>query len=140
MAHILPTTLRRRLAQPAEAAGTECSHSRDDVDKTREPLCGGTSPEATRRAGADIPISLAPCWFDGPMSASAQGSEARSSSHYLFRMSREDKQRLKRRAAAAGMTIQAYLEHTALGYDHPQSRPPGRPRKQEIQEELNLSA
>lgn len=75
------------------------------------------------------------------MSTSTQGSEARTSSHYLFRMSRENKERLKRRAAAAGMTIQAYLEYTALGYDEPLSRPPGRPRKhQEIQEELDISA
>lgn len=90
---------------------------------------------------ADIAISTPFCWFDGPMSASSHGSEVRTSSHYLFRMSREDKQRLKQRAAAADMTIQAYLEHTALGYDEPQSRPPGRPRKRhEIQEELDISA
>lgn len=75
------------------------------------------------------------------MSTSPQGSAARASSHYLFRMSREDKQRLKHRAAAAGMTIQGYLEHTALGYEHPIERVPGRPRKaQEIQEELDISA
>ena len=75
------------------------------------------------------------------MSTSTQEGTGRTSSHYLFRMSREDKQRLKHRAAAAGMTIQAYLEHIVLGYDEPQTRPVGRPRKQqELQEELDISA
>ena len=75
------------------------------------------------------------------MPTQVQGTEAQKPSHYLFRMSRSDKERLKRRAAAAGMTIQAYLEHTALGYDRPVSRPPGRPREQhEIQEPFELSA
>ena len=75
------------------------------------------------------------------MPTQVQGTEAQRSSHYLFRMSRSDKERLKRRAAAAGMTIQAYLEYTALGYEHPVERAPGRPRKQrETQEELDISA
>jgi hypothetical protein len=80
--------------------------------------------------------------FDCLMSTThVQGSEAQKPSHYLFRMSRSDKERLKRRAAAEGMTIQAYLEHTALGYERPLSRPPGRPRQhEEIQEPFDLSA
>jgi len=88
---------------------------------------------------ADIKISSAYYWFDVLMTTQVQGSEAQKPSHYLFRMNRSDKERLKRRAAAAGMTIQAYLEHTALGYEKPVSRPPGRPR-QNTQEPFDLSA
>ncbi len=67
-----------------------------------------------------------------------QGS---SQTGYLFRMSRADKLRLKHRAAAAGMTVQGYLEHKALGYDQPIARSSGRPRKsREIQEPLDLRA
>lgn len=57
-------------------------------------------------------------------------------------MSYEDKQRLKKRAEDAGMTVQGYLEHVALGYEPAPPRRPGpRPRSpREIQEELNISA
>lgn len=72
--------------------------------------------------------------------AAVHRSEARES-HYLFRMSKADKVRLKQRALEAGMSIQAYLEYTALGYERPVERTPGRPRKQlEVQEELDISA
>lgn len=94
------------------------------------------------RHAADIRNMPVWGWFDGSMSVSAavHRSEARES-HYLFRMSKADKARLKQRAFEAGMSIQAYLEHTALGYERPIERPSGRPRKpQEIQEELDISA
>ena len=94
------------------------------------------------RHAADIRNQTALGWFDSPMSvpAAVHRSEARES-HYLFRMSKADKARLKQRAFEAGMSIQAYLEHTALGYERPIERPSGRPRKpQEIQEELDISA
>lgn len=95
----------------------------------------------TRRRG-DIRNLAAECWFDIRMSvpATVHRSEARES-HYLFRMSKADKARLKRLATEAGMSIQAYLEYTALGYERPIERAPGRPRKQqEIQGELDISA
>ena len=38
------------------------------------------------------------------------------------------------------MSIQAYLEYTALGYEHPVERASGRPRKPGAQEELDISA
>ena len=99
-------------------------------------MSGGRHAEA-----ADIKISAAIYWFDVLMPTKVQGSEAQKPSHYLFRMSRSDKERLKRRAAAAGMSIQAYLECTALGYETPVSRPPGRPRQHEAtQEPFDLSA
>ena len=94
------------------------------------------------RHTADIRNRLADDWFDGHMSvpAAVHRSEARES-HYLFRMSKTDKARLKQRAFEAGMSIQAYLEHTALGYERPIERSSGRPRKQhESQEELDISA
>lgn len=56
---------------------------------------------------------------------------------YLFRMSRADKQRLKTMASEAGLSIQAYLEYKALGYENPIERPSGRPRRHE--EELPLT-
>ena len=108
------------------------------------PMTSGTSNAsgaddtqvALRHADAtDIRISAARHWFDWLMTD--QGAQT----GYLFRMSREDKLRLKHRAAAAGMTVQGYLEHTALGYPEPIARPSGRPRKaREIQEPFDLSA
>ncbi|WP_344812856.1 plasmid mobilization protein [Microlunatus aurantiacus] len=57
-------------------------------------------------------------------------------------MSHEDKRRLKKRAEEAGMTVQGYLEHVALGYDPAPPRRPGPvpQRRREVQEELDISA
>ena len=49
----------------------------------------------------------------------------------LFRVSREQKQQLKRDAAALGITVQALLERRALGITDAAPRRPGRePRPQ----------
>ncbi|GAA3707277.1 hypothetical protein GCM10022204_26470 [Microlunatus aurantiacus] len=82
-------------------------------------------------------------WFDWLMSVAAD--ERRSSERatsYPFRMSHEDKRRLKKRAEEAGMTVQGYLEHVALGYDPAPPRRPGPvpQRRREVQEELDISA
>lgn len=57
----------------------------------------------------------------------------------IFRTSPEVRTALRNRAAAAGLTLQAYIELTALGMEHPTSAQPGRPRKQRIDQELPLT-
>ncbi len=57
-------------------------------------------------------------------------------------MSHQDKLRLKKRASDAGMTVQGYLEHVALGYDPAPPRRPGPvpQSRREIQEDLGIPA
>lgn len=76
---------------------------------------------------------------------SVAADERRSSERatsYPFRMSHQDKLRLKKRASDAGMTVQGYLEHVALGYDPAPPRRPGPvpQSRREIQEDLGISA
>jgi uncharacterized protein (DUF1778 family) len=53
---------------------------------------------------------------------------AERSAQYLWRISPEDKELLHERAAAEGLTVQAYLERVALGRENPVMRRSGRPR------------
>jgi hypothetical protein len=54
------------------------------------------------------------------------------STSVLFRMSHEDKRRLREQADQAGISVQAYLERTVLGYPEATTLPPGRrPRHQQ---------
>jgi hypothetical protein len=52
-----------------------------------------------------------------------------------FRMSPEERDELRRRAASYGWTVQQYLEHVALGREHPPGRIGGRPFADETQED-----
>ena len=70
--------------------------------------------------------------------ASAEVNRSRDRSAQVnFRMSKEDRERLRQRAAARGMTVQTYLEHVALGYENPSVLTGGRPFK--TQQELPLT-
>lgn len=62
---------------------------------------------------------------------------AERSAQYLWRLSPEDKELLHQRAAEQGFTVQAYLEHVALGRENPVMRRSGRPRT--TQRELPLT-
>lgn len=75
------------------------------------------------------------------VAADERRSRERATS-YPFRMSFEDKQRLKQRASDAGMTVQGYLEHVALGYDPAPPRRPGPvpQNRRHIQEDLGIPA
>lgn len=56
----------------------------------------------------------------------------------LFRLSEEERQELRDRAAAHGVSMQTYLESVALGRPMGQDRPGGRP-KRKPQQELPLT-
>lgn len=56
-----------------------------------------------------------------------------------FRLSREDRDLLRERAADAGLSVQAYLERVALGRLDATSRPPG-PTPADDQKELPLTS
>lgn len=58
----------------------------------------------------------------------------------LFRMSKEEKQRLKSEADELGITVQALLERRALGKYEPQRRRGGRQPKPINDEELPLQS
>jgi hypothetical protein len=55
-----------------------------------------------------------------------------------FRLSPEDRDELKVRAARAGLSVQAYLEKVALDRDDAHDRQSGRPRLYPQPEELPL--
>ena len=56
----------------------------------------------------------------------------------VFRMSVEDRARLKREAADAGVSLQQLFEQKLLG-EHRPARAPGRPRKRPSDAELPLT-
>jgi len=56
--------------------------------------------------------------------ASVHRSRVRSAG-VAFRLSPEDRIELRRRAAAAGISVQAYLERVALGRESATDLPPG---------------
>ncbi len=68
--------------------------------------------------------------------ASIHRSKARSVG-IAFRLSREDREVLRGKAAEAGLTTQAYLEWKALGRADPQQLTGGRPAQS--QEKLPLT-
>lgn len=56
-----------------------------------------------------------------------------------FRMSPEERDELRRRAASHGWTVQQYLEHVAFDRDDPVARPAGRPFTNQQEEALPLT-
>ncbi len=56
-----------------------------------------------------------------------------------FRLSREDRDELKRRAAEQGISVQAYLERVAFGRLEATDLPPG-PARPHAQEELLIAS
>lgn len=54
-----------------------------------------------------------------------------------FRMNREDREELKARASAMGLSVQAYMEHVLLGRSEVQQLSAGRPVKR--QQELPMT-
>lgn len=58
------------------------------------------------------------------MATDPHRSSARSKG-YLFRLSAEDRDELRRRAQEHGLSVQAYLEMVALGRENPEARRPG---------------
>jgi len=70
------------------------------------------------------------------MELEAQSAERATA--YLFRMSADDKARLKAEAAAADMTVQQLFELKLLGAPKPRVRM-GRPPKRDQEEELPIA-
>lgn len=91
----------------------------------------------TRPGGPDIRPSVTGVGKTMPMTAaSIHRSTARSVS-IAFRLSREDRETLRQRAADAGLTTQAYLEWKALDRVNPEQLIGGRPAQN--QETLPLT-
>lgn len=95
--------------------------------------------EASRRSGQQVhdtpsgyPITTVVRWLADRMAAEPRAGDRATG--VLFRMSHEDKAKIKARALELDITVQALLERIILGQERAVTRPPGRiPKMQKEQ-------